>query len=56
VLFIVLDAFKDDFKKKQYVNFAKKMFEEINGLNGQNKFNDKKYQLILRILNFTMRK
>lgn len=35
LLFIVLDSFKDDYKKKQLSNFSKKMFEEINGLHSK---------------------
>lgn len=54
LLFVILDAFKDNYKKKQYQNFGKKMFEEINGLNSKEKFDDRKYRLILRILNFAM--
>lgn len=51
-----MDAFKEEYRKKQYQNFAKKIFDEINGLNGKDKFDDKKYRLILRILNFIMKK
>lgn len=61
LVFVIIDVFKTFYKTNQYLNFSKKMFSEIQAMNDQvkkpeYKFDDKKYRLVLYVLNFTLKR